>query len=266
MRHTIDSLKAHKNKDQALVVLTAYTTPMAEIISPYVDCILVGDSLGMVLYGMENTLGVDMEMMIRHGQAVMRTNPDTPVIIDMPYGSYEDSKEKALENAQRILDETGAQAIKLEGGQDMEETIAHLVTNGIAVMGHIGLQPQSVEKEGGYKVKGKTPESAQKIMDDAKAVERAGAFAVVIEGTVDDLAAEITKEINIPTIGIGASLACDGQVLVSEDMLGLFKRTAKFVSPYADLRHDIASAAKRFSHDVKTRQFPTQRNIYKKAS
>lgn len=262
-RIKIPEIKAHKNREAALVCLTAYTHPMAQILDKHAQLLLVGDSIGMVLYGMENTLGVDLDMMIRHGQAVMRGVTKACVIVDMPFGSYEESPEQAWRNASRIMRETGCDGVKLEGGQDMAATIAYLTSRNIPVMAHIGLQPQSVLKDGGYKIKGRQSEEAERIIHDAKAVEKAGAFAVVVEGTIDDLATEITKTIGIPTIGIGASAACDGQILVSEDLLGmLLGHTPKFVKKYAHIADDIDKAVASYAAEVKARQFPGCEHLY----
>lgn len=261
-RQTIDTIRDHKNKDQPLVCLTAYTTPMATLLDPYVDLFIIGDSVGMVLYGMENTLGVDLEMMIRHGQAVMRARPKALCVIDMPYGSYEGNKEQALDNASRLLEESGCDAVKLEGGQEMADTVAYLTAHNIQVMGHIGLLPQSVEKEGGYRIKGKDSAQAGQILRDAQAIERAGVFSGVIEGTIDTVAADITKAVSIPIIGIGASPECDGQVLVTEDMLGMNDRTPKFVKHYARLQDTIRQAAEAYAEDVKARRFPAREHTY----
>ncbi len=263
MGKTINDIKAHKGQAEALVCLTAYTKPMAQAIAPYVDFILVGDSVGMVLYGLDSTVGVDLEMMIRHGQAVMRGCNDVPVIIDMPAGSYEDSTQQALKNAQRLVQETGCDAVKLEGGTEMAAQITAITQAGIPVMGHIGLMPQSALKDGGFKVKGKTPDQISSLLSDARAVETAGAFAFVIEGTVDTVSALITREVKIPTIGIGASASCDGQVLVSEDMLGLlYGHTPKFAKKYAQLAGDIESAAEGFAREVRSRAFPSDAYLY----
>ena len=262
-RISIPDIKARKH-GTPLVCLTAYTTPMARILDPHADLLLVGDSIGNVLYGMENTLAVDLEMMIRHGQAVMRANPRACVIIDMPFGTYEESPEQAYRNAMRVMKETGADGIKLEGGQAMEATIAYLSARNIPVMAHIGLQPQSVIKDGGYKVKGKTLDDEERLLQDAKAIERAGAFSVVIEGTVEPVAQKMTKAISIPTIGIGASAACDGQILVTEDMLGMTPRAPKFVKQYADIAGMISTATAQYAAEVKTRSFPSAEYTYKR--
>lgn len=262
-RRTIPEIRAHKSRPEALVCLTAYTTPMARILGRHAELLLVGDSIGNVLYGMENTLAVDLEMMIRHGQAVMRGAGNACVIIDMPFGTYEESEIQAYKNAARVMKETGCDGVKLEGGQDMAQTIAYLTARNIPVMGHIGLQPQSVLKEGGYKIKGKTSAEESKLLLDAKSVEQAGAFAVVVEGTVEDVSRKITNSISIPTIGIGASPACDGQIIVSEDMLGLLEgHTPKFVKKYANLASDIENAARDFAADVRARQFPASEHLY----
>lgn len=262
-RITVPQIAAHKNREKPLVCLTAYTAPMAKILDTHVDLLLVGDSLGMALYGMENTLGVDLDMMIRHGQAVMRSVKNACVIVDLPFGSYEESPAHALRSAMRVMKETGCDGVKLEGGSEMAETIKYLTARNIPVMAHIGLLPQSVVKEGGYKVKGRQADEAQKIIKDAKAVESAGAFAVVIEGTIEDVAAEITRTINIPTIGIGASPACDGQILVTEDMIGLLDgKPAKFVKEFAKVRDVIGEAAAAYSEAVRTRSFPAAEQTY----
>lgn len=260
MKKTIDDIT---NQDTPIVSLTAYTTPMASMLGPHCDFLLVGDSLAMVLYGFESTRNATMDMMINHGQAVMRAQSDSVVIVDMPYGSYETSPLQALENAQRIMDETSCDGIKLEGGAAFAETITCLVQNDIPVLAHIGLLPQSVETPDGYKVQGRDDDAAEQLMKDAKAVETAGAFATVIEAVPETLAAKITNAVDIPTIGIGASSACDGQILVSEDMLGLHTgRVPKFVKQYATLSETIEHAVKDYANAVKQRAFPTKQHIY----
>lgn len=264
-RKTIDQIKSHKNKPEAFACLTAYTTPMAKIIGQHVDLILVGDSVGTVLYGMENTTTVTIDMMIAHGKAVMNAAPDVPVIVDMPYGTYEDNAEQALSSAKRIIDETGADGVKLEGGVSMATQIKAIVDAGIPVMGHIGLQPQSVEIEGGYKIKGKNEDDVQRLINDAKAIEEAGCFSFVIEGTVEDAAAQVSNSVSIPCIGIGASGACDGQVLVAEDMLGLMGGgTPKFVKHYGTLADHVDKAVSHYVRDVHARTFPSDEYLYKK--
>ncbi|RNJ45553.1 3-methyl-2-oxobutanoate hydroxymethyltransferase [Mesorhizobium erdmanii] len=246
-----------------LVCLTAYTYPVARLLDPHVDLLLVGDSVAMVLHGHATTLGASLEMMIAHGQAVMRGSARACVVVDMPAGSYEDSAAQAVASARRIVGETGCQAVKLEGGVDMAGQIAAIAAAGIPVMGHIGLLPQSVEKDGGYKIKGRTDETVAALMADARAVEKAGAFSVVIEGTIEAVAADITRRIAIPTIGIGASGDCDGQILVIDDMVGLtVDRVPKFVKEYADLRSVIANAAERYAAEVRDRTFPGPSHVF----
>jgi 3-methyl-2-oxobutanoate hydroxymethyltransferase len=239
-----------------LVVLTAYTTPVARLVDAHCDIALVGDSVGMVLHGMTSTLGVTMEMMLLHGKAVVRGCTRAMVVIDMPFGSYEESPEQAYRNAARLMAETGAPAVKLEGGAHMAETIAFLTRRGVPVMAHIGLTPQSVNTLGGYKVVGREGE-AEGVMADARAVEEAGAFAVVLEKVPMGLAARITQNLTIPTIGIGAGAACDGQVLVVDDMLGLFTEfRPKFVKRYANLGQDADRAIAEYAAEVRARSFP----------
>jgi len=246
-----------------IVSLTAYTTPMAKLLAPHVDFLLVGDSLGMVLYGMDSTLGVTLDMMINHGQAVCRGAGGTCVIIDMPFGSYEESPQVAFRNAARVMKETGAAGVKLEGGVEMKETIEFLSTRGIPVLGHIGLMPQSVNTAGGFRSHGRTDEEAASIMDDAWATTHAGAFAMVIEGTVEPLARHITETVPIPTIGIGASPACDGQILVSEDVMGLFNDfQPKFVKRFANLGEEVSKAASQYADEVRARTFPAKEHCF----
>ena len=248
---------------QPIVCLTAYTYPIARLLDPHVDLLLVGDSVAMVLHGHQNTLGATMDMMIAHGQAVMRGASRACIVVDMPAGSYEDSVENAVTSATRIMRETGCDAVKLEGGVAMAPQIAAIVAAGIPVMGHIGLLPQSVEKEGGYKIKGRSEANAEALYADAKAVEAAGAFSTVIEGTIEPVAAEITRRIAIPTIGIGASAACDGQVLVTDDAIGLtVDRVPKFVREYAHLRDTVAEAASAYARDVRSRAFPAPEHLF----
>ena len=239
-----------------LVVLTAYTTPVARLVDPHCDMALVGDSVGMVLHGMPSTLGVTMEMMILHGRSVVRGLTRAMPIIDMPFGSYEESPQQAYRNAARLMSETGAPSVKLEGGVHMAETIAFLTKRGVPVMAHIGLTPQSVNTLGGYKVVGRDDE-AESVMADAHAVEAAGAFAVVLEKVPVGLAARITQGLQIPTIGIGAGAHCDGQVLVVDDMLGLFTEfRPKFVKRYAELGATADAAIAEYAAEVRSRAFP----------
>lgn len=245
-----------------LVVLTAYTAPVARLLDPHVDMLLVGDSLGMVLYGMESTLPVTLDMMIAHGRAVVNASGQALVTVDMPFGSYQASHAAAFDAAARILKETGAPAVKIEGGEAMADTIAFLTARGIPVMAHIALMPQQVHAMGGYRYRGRTGAERDTIRRDAKAVEQAGAFAVVVEGTEESLAREVTQMLAIPTIGIGASAMCDGQVLVSEDMLGLTERRPRFAKAYADVSGDIAKAAADYARDVRGRAFPEAQHCF----
>ncbi len=247
-----------------LVCLTAYDAPMAGLLDPHCDVLLVGDSVGMVVHGLPSTVGVTLEMMILHGQAVMRSAQQALVVIDMPFGSFEESREQAFRNASRVLMETGAQAVKLETGEHMAPTVAYLVERGIPVMGHVGLRPQSILTLGGFKTQGKNEASKAQIMADARAVDRAGAFAIVVEGVAEPLARDVTGAVDAPTIGIGASAQCDGQVLVTHDMLGLFDWAPKFVKTRADLRKLIAEAAENYAAEVKARTFPGDDNVYGK--
>ena len=244
-------------KGQApLVVLTAYTTPMARLVDAQCDIALVGDSVGMVLHGLPSTLGVTMEMMILHGRAVMRGLSRAMAVIDMPFGSYEQGPAQAFANAARLMADTGAPAVKLEGGVHMAETIGFLTRRGVPVMAHIGLTPQSVNTLGGYKVVGRDAD-AERVFEDARAVEAAGAFAVVLEKVPVGLAGRITQALAIPTIGIGAGVNCDGQVLVVDDMLGMFTEfRPKFVRRYADLGLTAAEAIAAYAADVRARRFP----------
>ena len=254
-------ISARKGKTP-IVCLTAYTAPLAEILDEHCDVLLVGDSLGMVVHGMPNTVGVTMEMMILHGQAVMRGSKKAMVVVDMPFGSYEASPEIAYANAARIMKETGAQAVKVEAGETVAATIEFLVKRGIPVMSHVGLLPQAVLTDGGFRAKGKVADERRRILDIARASADAGAFAIVVEGVAEGLAREITQAVGVPTIGIGASAGCDGQVLVIDDMLGLFSWTPKFVRRYADLKGEIDRAVAAYADDVRERRFPGPAEIY----
>ncbi len=267
--HTQESVKritvpdiAGRKGGEPIVCLTAYDAPMAALLDPHCDVLLVGDSLGMAVHGLPNTVGVTLEMMILHGQAVMRGAKRAMVVVDMPFGSYEGGKEVAYANCVRVMKETGAQAVKLETSIEMAEIVAFLVRRGIPVMGHVGLRPQAILAEGGFKAKGRTDSERDRVLAEAKAVAEAGAFCIVIEGVAESLAREITETIDVPTIGIGASAACDGQVLVVNDMLGMFDWTPRFVRKYADLRIEIDRAAAAFASDVKTRRFPAEVETY----
>ncbi|MDE2488413.1 MAG: 3-methyl-2-oxobutanoate hydroxymethyltransferase [Alphaproteobacteria bacterium] len=254
-------ITARKGKTP-IVCLTAYTSPMAEILDDHCDLMLVGDSVGMVIHGLPNTVGVTLEMMILHGQAVMRGSRRAMVVVDMPFGSYEGAAETAYANAARLMKETGAQAVKVEAGETIAANIEYLVKRGVPVMGHVGLRPQAVLVDGGFRAKGRAAEERRRILEDARATAEAGAFAVVVEGVAEGLAREITEAIEVPTIGIGASAGCDGQILVTDDMLGLFDWTPKFVRRYADLRTEISQAVGRYADDVRARRFPGPAEIY----
>ena len=245
-----------------IVCLTAYTAPVAAALDEACDVLLVGDSLGMVVHGLPNTVGVTMDMMILHGQAVMRGSKKAMVVIDMPFGSYEASHEEAYANAVRIMKETGAQAVKVESGPTVPDTIAYLTQRGVPVMGHVGLRPQAVLLEGGFKAKGKDDAGRAKVLEEARLTAEAGAFAIVVEGVAESLAREVTESVSVRTIGIGASAGCDGQVLVVDDMLGLFDWTPKFVRRYADLKTQIERAAAQYASDVLDRSFPGPSETY----
>jgi len=261
-RKTTLDIKKLKNTSK-IVCLTAYSSMQAKIIDEHADIILVGDSLGMVLYGMESTLPVTLDMMVNHGKAVVNSSRQALVVVDMPFATYQESKEQAFKNAAIILQETKCSAVKFEGGSEMSETIEFLTKRGIAVMAHIGLQPQSANVYGGYGYHGKTQEARAKIISDARSVEKAGAFCIVIEGVDESTAAEISKMVKIPTIGIGASKICDGQVLVTDDMLGLTgKNVARFVRQYANLESDISLAVKEYADDVRSGAFPSLEECY----
>ena len=247
---------------EPIVCLTAYDAPTAAIMDPHCDLLLVGDSVGMVVHGLPNTVGVTLEMMILHGRAVVRGTQRAMVVVDMPFGSYEGGAETAYANAVRILKETGCQAVKVEAGPTVADTIAYMVQRGVPVMGHVGLRPQAINVDGGFKAKGRGADERRRILDEAKATAEAGAFAVVVEGVAEGLAREITEAIAVPTIGIGASAGCDGQILVTDDMLGLFDWTPKFVRRYGDLRAEIGKAVGAYADDVRARRFPGPAEIY----
>jgi 3-methyl-2-oxobutanoate hydroxymethyltransferase len=260
-RLTVPRIRQRKG-GEPLVMLTAYTARMAQLLDPHCDMLLVGDSLAQVIYGLPHTVAVTMEMMALHGAAVVRGSYHAAVIVDMPFGSYEGSPEMAFTNASRLLKETGAAGVKLEGGKVIAPTIEFLTQRGIPVMGHVGLTPQAVNILGGYGVRGKSPEEAQAIVEDAVAVAAAGSFALVIEGVVESIAIEITAKVPCPTIGIGASAQCDGQVLVSDDMLGMFDRVPKFVKRYQDMDGIITQAVAEYASEVRSRSFPTEQQLY----
>ncbi len=251
-------------KVSPVVALTAYTGPVACMLDKHVDILLVGDSLGMVVYGMESTLPVTLDMMIAHGRAVVNASQSACVVVDMPFGSTQASPESAFNACARVLKETGCQAVKIEGGAEMAETIAFLQQRAIPVMGHVALMPQHVHALGGYHYQGRTKKERQKIMKDAIAVEKAGAFAVVLECVEESLAREITAELSIPTIGIGASPTCDGQVLVVDDMIGLTPATPRFVKRYAEVGAVIEQAAAHYAKEVRARKFPGAAHVFNK--
>ncbi|MCP1471214.1 3-methyl-2-oxobutanoate hydroxymethyltransferase [Sphingobium sp. OAS761] len=265
-RLTVPAIQRRKFEGQTgepLVMLTAYTARQAQLLDPHCDMLLVGDSLGQVIYGLPSTLPVTLDMMIAHGAAVVRGSYHSLVIIDMPFGSYEASPQQAFASASRIMAETGAAAVKLEGGQAMAETIAFLSQRGIPVMAHVGLTPQAVNALGGYGARGKSQQEHAKIIADARAVADAGAFAMVLEGVMEELADALTASVDVPVIGIGASARCDGQVLVTEDMLGMFERVPRFVKRFENIAETIDSAAARYAADVRARAFPTDDQVYR---
>lgn len=260
-RVTSAEIRARKG-GEPIVSLTAYHAHTARIADPYVDFLLVGDSLGMVMHGYESTVPVPLDLMIMHGRAVMRGAKRALVVVDMPFGSYEESPSVAFRNAARVMKETDCGAIKLEGGRRMAETIRFLVERGIPVMAHIGLTPQSINVIGGFKTQGRTREEWAAIEEDARVVAQAGAFAVVLEALAEPLAERITKSCPIPTIGIGASAACDGQILVMEDMLGLSPRVPKFVKEFGAVGESIRRAIEAYAGEVRSRSFPAAEHTY----
>lgn len=260
-RLSITDLQAMKG-EQPIVSLTAYSAPIAQMLDEHIDCIIMGDSLGMVLYGMESTLPVSMEMMMLHGKTVVANTKRSCVVVDMPYGSYQASPEQAFLNASRLMIETGCQAVKLEGGMEMVDTVAFLTARGIPVMAHIGLKPQHMNTMGGFKYQGRSEDAQQQLMKEAHAFVKAGAFALLLEGMKESLAREITQAVPVPTIGIGASPDCDGQVLVTDDLLGLTARQPKFVELYANLGDQMREAISRYASDVRSRQFPQLKHCF----
>lgn len=261
-RLTVPAIQQRKG-GEPIVMLTAYTARMAQLLDPHCDLLLVGDSLGQVIYGLPSTIPVTLDMMCAHGAAVVRGSWHAVVAIDMPFGSYEQSPAQAFANASQILKETGAAAVKLEGGVAMAETIAFLVARGIPVMAHVGLTPQAVNALGGYRARGRDEAERTKILADARAVADAGCFALVLEGVMEEIAVEATRAVSCPTIGIGASAQCDGQVLVTEDMLGLFERTPRFVKRYDDLAARIGEGVAAYAAEVRARSFPTEDQVYR---
>lgn len=261
-RFTPPDIRARKG-GEPLVCLTAYDAPTASLLDEICDFLLVGDSVGMVVHGLPNTIPVTLDMMILHGQAVMRGSQRALVCVDMPFSTYERSKEQAFDNASRVLRETGCQAIKVESGVYVADTIRYLAERAIPVVGHVGLRPQAALAEGGFKAKGRDALSRQRVLEEAIATDEAGAFAIVIEGVAEDLAAEITERVKAPTIGIGASAQCDGQILVTPDMLGLFDWTPRFVKRYADLKSAMVEGVKSYASEVRSRAFPGPDQTYR---
>ncbi|PLK26011.1 3-methyl-2-oxobutanoate hydroxymethyltransferase [Novosphingobium sp. TH158] len=264
-RLTVPALRKRKVDGvtaEPIVVLTAYTARQAQLLDAHCDMLLVGDSLGQVIYGLPSSVPVTLDMMAAHGAAVVRGSYHSVVIVDMPFGSYEASPRQAFESASRLLKETGCAGVKLEGGEAMAPTVEFLVQRGIPVVGHVGLTPQAVNVLGGYNARGRSEAEAKKIVADARALDRAGAFAVVVEGVVEPIAIEVTRAISCPTIGIGASAQCDGQVLVTDDMLGMFERVPRFVKRYEEIAGTISAAAERYAGEVRARNFPGVEQTY----
>lgn len=264
-RLTVPAIRARKQDGTThdpLVMLTAYTARQAQLLDEHCDMLLVGDSLAQVIYGLPSTLPVTLEMMAMHAAAVVRGSYNALVVVDMPFGSYETSPQDAFDSAAYLLKESGAGAVKLEGGEAMAETVEFLIARGIPVMGHVGLTPQAVNVLGGYAARGREDEEAAKIASDAVALADAGAFSIVLEGVVEPIAIEVTASVPCPTIGIGASAMCDGQVLVTEDMLGMFERTPRFVKLYGNMAETISKAVKSYADDVRDRSFPTKDQTY----
>ena len=264
-RLTVPAIRARKTDgvtSEPLVMLTAYTARQAQLLDAHCDLLLVGDSLGQVIYGLPSTVPVTLEMMANHGAAVVRGSYHSVVVIDMPFGSYEASPQQAFESAAFLMKQTGAAAVKLEGGAAMAPTVAFLNSRGIPVMGHVGLTPQAVNVLGGYGARGRSDAEAEKIVSDAVSLDEAGAFAIVIEGVVEPIAIAATKAVSCPTIGIGASAQCDGQVLVTEDMLGMFERVPRFVKRYEDIAGVIDRTVAKYAEEVRSRSFPTEDQTY----
>lgn len=264
-RLTVPDIRSRKKDgrtEEPIVMLTAYTARQAQLLDEHCDILLVGDSLAQVIYGLPSTIPVTLEMMANHAAAVVRGSYHSVVVVDMPFGSYESSPADAFDSAAHLLKESGAAAVKLEGGEAMAETVAFLVARGIPVMGHVGLTPQAVNVLGGYGARGRSEAESEKIMGDARALCEAGAFAIVIEGVVEPIAIKVTQEVACPTIGIGASGQCDGQVLVTDDMLGMFERVPRFVKRYGSLAEEISEAAKTYAAEVRAREFPGPDQTY----
>ena len=265
-RMTAPALRARKadgKTEQPIVALTAYTMRMAQLLDEHCDLLLVGDSLGQVIYGLPSTIPVTLDMMIAHGAAVVRGSWHALVAVDMPFGSYEGSPEQAFDACSLVMKETGCAAVKLEGGAAMAPTVRFLTERGIPVIGHVGLTPQAVNTLGGYGARGRGEEEAKKILSDAQAIADAGAFVIVLEGVMEELATRVAREIDVPIIGIGASAECDGQILVTDDMLGLFERTPRFVKRYDNLAEQIGKAAGTYAEEVRSRTFPSADQTYR---
>jgi 3-methyl-2-oxobutanoate hydroxymethyltransferase len=265
-RMTAPALRARKvdgKTEQPIVALTAYTMRMAQLLDEHCDLLLVGDSLGQVIYGLPSTIPVTLDMMIAHGAAVVRGSWHALVAVDMPFGSYEGSPEQAFDACSLVMKETGCAAVKLEGGAAMAPTVRFLTERGIPVIGHVGLTPQAVNILGGYGARGRGDAEATKIRADADAIADAGAFAIVLEGVMEELATSIARNVDVPIIGIGASAQCDGQILVTDDMLGLFERTPRFVKRYDNLAEQIGNAAKSYADEVRSRAFPSADQTYR---
>ncbi|KZX54004.1 3-methyl-2-oxobutanoate hydroxymethyltransferase [Erythrobacter sp. HI00D59] len=258
----IRARKAHGETGEPLVMLTAYTARQAQLLDAHCDILLVGDSLAQVIYGLPTTIPVTLDMMANHAAAVVRGSFHSVVVVDMPFGSYEQSPQQAFESATYLLKQSGAAAVKLEGGEQMAETVAFLNQRGIPVMGHVGLTPQAVNVLGGYAARGRSDAEAKKIVGDARALDDAGAFAIVLEGVLEPIAIEATGAVSCPTIGIGASAQCDGQVLVTEDMLGMFDRVPRFVKKYEDIAAVIEKTVAQYAEEVRARSFPTPDQTY----
>lgn len=264
-RLTVPAIRARKQDGitaEPIVMLTAYTARQAQLLDAHCDLLLVGDSLGQVIYGLESTVPVTLEMMANHAAAVVRGSYHAVVIVDMPFGAYEGSPQQAFASASYLLKASGAAGVKLEGGEAMAQTVAFLVERGIPVMGHVGLTPQAVNVLGGYGARGRSEAEAGKILRDARALDEAGAFAIVVEGVIEPIAIEVTGAVGCPTIGIGASAQCDGQVLVTEDMLGMFERVPRFVKKYGNIAEMIGDTAARYAEEVRARAFPGPEQTY----
>lgn len=264
-RLTVPAVQARKQggkTERPLVMLTAYTARQAQLLDTHCDMLLVGDSLGQVIYGLPSTIPVTLEMMANHAAAVVRGSYRALVVVDMPFGSYEASPAQAFDSAAQLLKASGAAAVKLEGGAAMAPTVAFLAERGIPVMGHVGLTPQAVNVLGGYAARGRGDAEAEKIVGDATELARAGAFSIVIEGVVEPIAIAVTAAVDCPIIGIGASARCDGQVLVTDDMVGMFERVPRFVKRYADVAATISAAAESYAREVRERSFPSAGQTY----